>query len=123
MPNGSLLKQYRPAGVMNVVRRQEDCVRGIYQKPLLASSLVKTLAPVSLARISSTFGRGWTSHRTLSLSGLRSTHIRMAPYFLGTTTIPAHHRVGSSILVMISMPMDSIWFSSSMTFWWSGSGT
>ena len=68
MPNGSLLKQYHPVGVMNVVRRREDCVRTICQKPLLASSFVKMLAPFSRARISSTFGRGWTSCRTLSLT-------------------------------------------------------
>ena len=47
MPKGSLLKQYRPAGVMNVVRRRDHCERGICQKPLLASNFVKTLAPVS----------------------------------------------------------------------------
>ena len=55
------------------------------------------------------------------LRGFRSTHMRIAPDFLGTTTIPAHHGVGSSTLEM--MPMDSILFSSSMTFGQSGSGT
>ena len=59
MPKCSLLKQYRPAGVMNVVRRRDRCERGICQKPLLASNFVKTLAPVSWARVSSTLGRGW----------------------------------------------------------------
>ena len=116
MPKGSLLKQYRPDGVMNVVSRREGWLRGIYQKPLLASSLVKNFAPVSWARVSSTLGRGWTPLRTLSLRGLRSTQIRIAPDFLGTTTIPAHHGVGSSTLEMI--PSDSIRSSSSAKWEW-----
>ena len=62
MPNGSLLKQYRPAGVMNVVRRREDCARGITQKPQVASTLVKTSAPFSRAKVSSTGGGPLVGH-------------------------------------------------------------
>ena len=47
MPNGSLLKQYHPDGVMKVVRRRDSSERGICQNLLLASSFVKTLAPAS----------------------------------------------------------------------------
>ena len=47
MPKGSLLKQYLPAGVIKVFRRRDCFDRGICQKPLLASSFVKILAPLS----------------------------------------------------------------------------
>ena len=43
MPNGSLLKQYRPDGVMNVVSKRDAGERGICQKPLFASSLLNSL--------------------------------------------------------------------------------
>ena len=56
-----------------------------------------------------------------TLSGFRFTHMQIAPDFLGTTTIPAHNGVGLSTLEI--MPMDSILFSSSMTFGKNGSGT
>ena len=55
------------------------------------------------------------------LSGFRSTQILTVPSFLGTTTIPAHQGVGTSILEMT--PMDSMRASSSFTFMRSGSGT
>ena len=41
-------------------------------------------------------------------------HIRKAPDFFGTTTIPAHHGVGSYTREM--MPIASILFSSSMSW-------
>ena len=44
----------------------------------------------------------------------------MAPDFFGTTTIPAHHGVGSSTLEI--MPQDSIQVDSSWTFLRIGSG-
>ena len=47
MPKGSLLKQKRPYGVIKVVRRRDSVANGICQKPLLASNLLKTLAPES----------------------------------------------------------------------------
>ena len=47
MPNGSLLKQYLPEGVTNVISRQEGCERGICQNPLFASNFKKILAPAS----------------------------------------------------------------------------
>ena len=50
MPNGMVLKQYRPNGVIKVVRWQLCSASGTCQKPLLASSLLNTLAPESWAR-------------------------------------------------------------------------
>ena len=58
MPNGSLLKQYLPLGVMNVVIRHEADECGICQNPLLASNLLKKRAPVILASVSYTLGSG-----------------------------------------------------------------
>ena len=95
MPKGSLLKWYLPTGVMKVVSGRDSGDNGICQNPLLASSLVKMVAPVSCASASSTLGIGCTSHNTLSLSGFKSTQILTAPVFFGTTTMPAHQGVGS----------------------------
>ena len=47
--------------------------------------------------------------------------MRMAPDFLGTSTIPAHHGVGSSTFE--TTPITSILASSSLTLVRSGSGT
>ena len=51
MPKGSLWKQNRPNGVMKVVSSAESGASGICQKPELASSLEKTLAPASCASL------------------------------------------------------------------------
>ena len=118
---GAWLKQKRPIGVMNVVKRCEDCERGICQNPLFASSFEKTLAPANFASVSSTLGSGWTSLSTLSLSGFRSTQILTFPDFFRTTTIPAHHGVGSVTLEM--MPAFSIFPSSSANLGRRGRGT
>ena len=115
---GSLLKQKLPMGVMNVVNRRDDLASGIFQSPLLASNFVKTLAHESCASVSLTLGSGCTARTTLLLSGLRSTHIRTLPDFLGTMTIPAHQGVGSSTLEIT--PMASMLASSSATFEHSG---
>ena len=121
IPNGSLLKQYFPNGVMKVVRCQEVSANGICQKLLLASSLLKTAAPESWARVLSTWGKGCVSRSTLSLRGFRSTQMRTLPFFLGTTTIPAHQSVGTSTLEMTSRV--SMRLSSSRTFSRRGMGT
>ena len=104
-----------------MVSNREDWDRGICQNPLLASNFEKTFAPASWAKVSSTFGSGWTSLSTLWLSGLRSTHILTFPFFLGTTTIPAHHSVGSVTLEIT--PAFSILSSSSATCDRRGRGT
>ena len=85
------------------------------------SSLLKIFAPASCASTSSTFGSGWASQRTCTLSGLRSTQMRTVPSCFATTTIPAHHGVGVSTLEII--PRDSILFNSSLTYLWRGRGT
>ena len=93
IPKGSFLKQTSPNGVMNVVRCCDSGANGICQKSLFASSLLKILPPASWARVSSTFRMGCTSRRTLSLSGFKSTQMRIAPDRFGTTTIPARTRM------------------------------
>ena len=96
IPNGSLLKQKHPKGVIKVVSSLDSSASGICQNPLLASSLLNTVAPDSCAKVVSTFGIGCTSHKTLSFRGFKSTQIRTIPESLGTITIAAHHGVGSS---------------------------
>ena len=100
---------------MKVVSSCDFSASGICQNPLhvLASSLLKTVTPDSCARVSSTFGSGWTSRRTFSFRGFRSTQILIAPSFFGTTTIPAHHGVGWSTLAIT--PNFSMRSSSSLT--------
>ena len=65
MPNGNLLKQNRPKGVINVVNLREASASGICQKPDIASSLLNTSAPFNCARILSILGRGYISLWTL----------------------------------------------------------
>ena len=120
MPKGSLLKLYLPNGVINVVRGLELSSRGTCQNPQFASTLLNTTAPCNWASVSSTFGKGCTSLRTLSFNFLKSTQIRTELSFFGTTTIPAHHGVGASIREIT--PNDSILSSSVRTFWHSGRG-
>ena len=121
MPNGSLLKQYLPNGVMNVVRYFDSSASGICQKPLFASSLLNSVAPDSCAKVSSTLGIGWVSRNTHSFKGFRSMQIRMSPDRLGTTTIPAHQGVYWVTFEM--MPVASILCSSVRTFSRSGIAT
>ncbi len=100
MPKGILWKQKRPKGVINVVSRVNCGASGICQNPELASSFEKILAPASCAKVWSTAGRTCHSLRMLWLSCVRSTQICTFLLLLGTTTIPAHHSVGSSTLAM-----------------------
>ena len=93
-PNGSLLKQYQPIGVINVVSGLDSGDNGTCQKPLFVSSLLNTVAPASCARVLSAIGNGYTSLSMLSFNLLKSTHIWTLPDSFGTTTIPAHHSVG-----------------------------
>ena len=78
-----------------MVSSLDSLASGICQNPLLASSLLNLVAPVSCARVVSTFGIGCTSHRTFSFKGFMSTQIQTAPEAFGTTTIAAHQGVGS----------------------------
>ena len=99
---------------MKVVRGLDCFAKRICQKPPLASNVLKTLAPDRCARVSSTLGRWSTSQWILSFSGLRSIQIQIAPLYLKTATMPAHHSVGSSTLEIT--PIDSIQSSSCLTF-------
>ena len=95
---------------------------GIFQNPLLVSSLLKTVVPDNCERVSSIFGRGWSLRNMLWLRGLRSTRIRTIELFLfRTTNIPAHHNVGLSTFKVT--PSDFICASWSVTFLRSGKGT
>ena len=108
--NGSLLKPNRPIGVMKVVSRQNSSDKGSARIHCWHLALV----PDSCDKVSSTFGSGWTSRRTPSFSGLRSTQILM----FGTTTMPAHQGVSTSTLGIT--PCASILASSLITFGWWG---
>ena len=81
---------------MKVVNHLDSLASGICQNPLLTSNLLNSVAPDNCASVVSTLGMGCTSLNTFSFSGLRSTHIRTAPESLGTTTIAAHHGIGTS---------------------------
>ena len=68
------------------------------------------VAPVSCAKVMSTFGIGCISRKTFSLRGFISTQILTAPEAFGTTTIAAHQGVGSltqNITPKLSMPCSS----------------
>ena len=84
IPKGSLLKQYLPYGVINVVRRRDSALSALF-----TSNLLKRVPPVSCARVSSTWGIGNVSQRTFSFRGFKSTHILTSPDRFGTTTMPA----------------------------------
>ena len=83
------------------------------KKPLLISSFEKILILLSRGSVSSTLGSRCTSLSTLWFSGLRSSQIRNLPFFLGTTTIPAHQRVGCD--TSETTPAFSMWLSTSET--------
>jgi len=82
MPKGNLLKQYLPNGIRTVVKWRDSSIRGICQNPLLASNLVKQVAPASWANVSSTLGSGWISLKTLSFNAFKSTQMQMEPLVL-----------------------------------------
>lgn len=98
---------------MNVVSRQDFALKGICHNPLLASILLKSVAPDNWARVSSTWEMGNVSHNTLALRALKSTGVHMSPDHFGTTTIPTHQEVGSVTFVI--MPIVSIRWNSSCT--------
>ncbi len=105
---------------MKVVYLADSFVNGTCQKPILASNLLNTVAPASMPRVCSTEGRINFSLHTDSFILVKSTQMRTVPAFFGTTTIPAHQSVGSSILVIT--PIFSIRSISSFTFPRSGRG-
>ena len=101
MANSSLLKQNCPKGVMNVVSSLDSLAWGICQNPLFASSLLKSFASNSSTRVVSTLGIGWTSRKTFSLSGLKSTQIQTAPRYCSKRHIHFGH---SSIFLKQKVP-------------------
>ena len=116
IPNGRRLQQSRLNGVMKAVNLDDSGDKPICQSPEFASSLLNTFTLASWASVWSTQGKGWNSLKMFSFSLVRPTQIRA----LGTTTIPAHHSVGSSTLEMLCI--CSIW-ASSLTFERRGTGT
>ena len=113
IPNGSLLKQNLPNGVINVVNLALSGRRGICQNPLDVSSLEKHWAPASLGAITSKVGSTNIERFAAQFSLLKSTQILSFPYLLYSGTMGAHHSVGSVTLLMI--PAFSIHLSSSLT--------
>ena len=98
---------------MNVVRRRESFSSGICQNPLLASSLLNTVAPASWASLINF--RNWVSFTENTLvQRLEVDTYPDLPRFFGTTTIPAHQGVGSSTFKIT--PSVSMWSSFSWTF-------
>ena len=86
----------------------------ICQKPKLASIFENMVAFSNDANDCSTKGSKCLSLHTALFNFVRSTHILTPPFPFGTTTIPAHQDVGSSILEMT--PSCSIHFNSALTF-------
>lgn len=96
IPNGSLRKQIRPTGVMKFVSFLLSMSSGICQNPLEASTVEKTVAPVSCGAMSSSVGKINLSRFTALLSFVKSTHILGFLLFLITGTIGAHQSVPMS---------------------------
>ena len=80
---------------MNVVSFDDLGFISICQNPELASNLEKCLAPPSCAKVLSTEDRMCHSRQTFAFNFVKSTHILTLPTGFGTTTIPAHHSIGS----------------------------
>ena len=106
---------------MKFVSNRESSDSGIWQNPLLASTLINKVAPVNWASVSSTPAIGCVSHNIFSLSPLRSTHTLTSLSCFGITTIPAHHGEGSVTFEMT--PTFSMRSSSSLTWALIGMGT
>ena len=108
---GSLLKQYLPYGVIKVVRRWDSALSALF-----ASNLLKRVAPVSCARVSSTWGIGNVFQRTFSFRGFKSTHILTSPDRFGTTTMPARTPRGGLLCDLCDDPhhLHSIEFVSNL---------
>ena len=96
MPNGILLKQYRPHGVINVVNSLACLSNFTCQKPAFASSLENILPSDNLDNISLILGNGYISLSTPLLRAVRSTHILIPPLGLGAIVRPEHHSVAIS---------------------------
>ena len=80
---------------MKVVSLDDSGSISICQNPQLASNFVKYFAPPSYASVASTEGKTCRSQHTLTFSLFKSTQILTFSFGFGTTTIPAHHSVGS----------------------------
>ena len=122
IPNGSLLKQNLPMGVMKVVSFWLSGSRGICQKPLEASSAENTFAPASLGAMSSSVGNTYSSRLTALFSLLRSTHtLTWSLFFFSAGTMGAHQSVGP--VTCSIMPNSNMRPSSFSTLGRRGNGT
>ena len=111
-PNGRRVKQYRPTGVLNVVRSWHSSAIGTLQYPAFASSLLKIVAPWKLGFISSRVGI-LCGHLLMALFRcLGSRHIQMLPSFFVLYTMLEHQSVCS--LTRLMTPVFSICLSSSL---------
>ena len=103
IPKWILFKHKHPAGC-NLVSRQEAGERGICQKPLFVSSLLNSLAPDNLARVSFILGRAWPFHHTLWFSSFRSMLSHMPPDFFWATPYLHTRAWGRLLCRLLSLP-------------------
>ena len=97
--NGRRVKQYRPTGVLNVVRSWHSSAIGTLKYPAFASSVLKIFAPWNLGFISSRVGI-LCGHLLMALFRcLGSRHIRMLPSFFVLYTMLEHGIVVYGIVV------------------------
>ena len=99
---------------MKVVRTADALSNSICRKPELASIFENMVAFSNDANDCSTEDSKCLSLHTALFNFVSSTHILTLPSPFGTTTIPAHQDVGSSILELT--PSCSIHFNSTLTF-------
>lgn len=92
IPKGKWLKKYRPNSVIKGVSLADCWAKGIFQNPMIASSLLKT-APANNLRICLAEGRMNFFLCNVSLSFVRLTQMCGLSGFLGTKTMPAYHSV------------------------------
>ena len=106
---------------MKVVSLDDSGSISICRNPELASNFVKYFAPPSWASVVSTEGKTCRSRHTLAFNLVKLTQILTFPFGFGTTTIPAHHSVGS--VTSVITPILTIRSISSFTFGSSGTAT
>ena len=96
IPNGILVQRYLPQGIPKVVRRLLSSSSWTCQNPFLPSTTENTLALVSLARRSSSNGKGYWFLFSALLSGFGSIHKRILPFLLWAITRDETQSVGAS---------------------------
>ncbi len=120
IPNGSLLKEYRPNGVIKVVNWWDSLAKRTCQNPELASNFVKIFVLPNWHSVWSTEGKINFFRLTALFNFVRSTHILTVLSVLSTGTIQEHQSLGRSTFWMMSS--FSILDNSSLTLSVKGTG-